>query len=279
MTHAFFKALLFLGSGSVIHGMSGEQDMRKMGGLRTHMPWTHRTMLVGCIAIAGFPPFAASSRRTRSCGRPSSWAATARLVWAVGFVAAGLTAFYMFRLYHMTFGGSFRGTPEQEHHLHESPPSMVVPLQVLALGSIVAGFLGVPAVLGGWLRCRTSSRSSSTPLSPRATARRLPLTRTGTASSSASWPPASSWPSPAGSVATRFYDVRPDIPARLAEAWSGTHRVLFNKYYVDEIYDALFVQAARPWEADAPSTASTGSWSTEATARSGRGSASTASPG
>ncbi|HXY38891.1 MAG TPA: NADH-quinone oxidoreductase subunit L, partial [Vicinamibacteria bacterium] len=135
-THAFFKALLFLGSGSVIHAMSGEQDMRSMGGLRAKLPWTHATMLVGCIAIAGIFPFAGFFSKDEILWSAFKVGGYGRVVWAVGVVVAAMTAFYMFRLYWMTFGGSFRGTADQAHHLHESPKSMVVPLQVLAVGSI-----------------------------------------------------------------------------------------------------------------------------------------------
>ena len=112
-THAFFKALLFLGSGSVIHAMSGEQDMRNMGGLKAKLPWTHLTMLVGCIAIAGIPPLAGFFSKDEILWSAYRVGGYGQLVWGVGAVAAALTAFYMFRLYWMTFGGSFRGTAEQ----------------------------------------------------------------------------------------------------------------------------------------------------------------------
>jgi hypothetical protein len=141
MTHAFFKALLFLGSGSVIHAMSGEQDMRNMGGLRQRLPWTHRTMLVGCIAIAGVPPLAGFFSKDEILWSAYKIGGYGQVVWIMGFVVAAMTAFYMFRLYHMTFSGAFRGTAEQLKHLHESPPSMTVPLQVLAVGSLLAGSL------------------------------------------------------------------------------------------------------------------------------------------
>ena len=141
MTHAFFKALLFLGSGSVIHAMSGEQDMRSMGGLKKWMPTTHWTFLVGCIAIAGIPPlsgfFSKDEILASAFGRSP-------LLWGIGVLTAMLTAFYMFRLFSMTFTGKFRGTHEQEHHLHESPAAMTIPLIVLAVLSIVAGFIGIP---------------------------------------------------------------------------------------------------------------------------------------
>src|SRR5688572_21457063 len=148
MTHAFFKALLFLGSGSVIHGMSGEQDMRKMGGLRKQMPVTHLTMLIGCIAIAGVPPLAGFFSKDEILWSAFKVGGYGQIVWVMGFVVAALTAFYMFRMYHLTFSGTFRGTEEQAHHVHESPRSMVVPLQVLAVGSLVAGLVGIPAVIG-----------------------------------------------------------------------------------------------------------------------------------
>ncbi|HET8645872.1 MAG TPA: NADH-quinone oxidoreductase subunit L, partial [Vicinamibacteria bacterium] len=148
MTHAFFKALLFLGSGSVIHGMSGEQDMRRMGGLRKAMPRTHLTMLIGCIAIAGIPPLAGFVSKDEILWSAYKIGGYGRAVFLVGAVAAALTAFYMFRLYWMTFGGSFRGTEEQAAHLHESPRAMTAPLVLLAAGSVVVGFLGIPAVLG-----------------------------------------------------------------------------------------------------------------------------------
>src|ERR1700741_3748010 len=119
MTHAFFKALLFLGSGSVIHAMSGEQDMRKMGGLRAKLPTTHLTMLIGCIAIAGIPPLAGFFSKDEILWSAYKIGGYGQTVWLVGFIAAGMTAFYMFRLYFMTFHGSFRGTAEQEAHVHE----------------------------------------------------------------------------------------------------------------------------------------------------------------
>src|SRR4026209_2593604 len=129
MTHAFFKALLFLGSGSVIHAMSGEQDMRRMGGLKKHLPITYWTFLVGCLAIAGVPGLAGFFSKDAILG--AAWESHI-VLWAVGAVTAGITAFYMFRLFFMTFHGKFRGTEDQHHHLHESPPSMTLPLVVLA---------------------------------------------------------------------------------------------------------------------------------------------------
>ena len=150
ITHAFFKALLFLGAGSVIHAMHHEQDIRKMGGLKTKLPITHLTFLIACIAIAGVPPFSGFFSKDEILAAAF---AKSPIYWALGVLGAAMTAFYMFRLYATTFLGQFRGTHEQEHHLHESPISMTLPLIVLAIASAVAGALGIPALMGGnhWL--------------------------------------------------------------------------------------------------------------------------------
>ena len=143
MTHAFFKALLFLGAGSVIHAMGGEQDMRNMGGLKKYMSITHLTFLIGCLAIAGMPPFAGFFSKDEILA-----AAFAKnpVYWAVGVLTAFMTAFYMFRLYGMTFLGKFRGTHDQEHHLHESPFAITIPLIILAILAIIGGWIGIPEV-------------------------------------------------------------------------------------------------------------------------------------
>lgn len=143
MTHAFFKALLFLGAGSVIHAMHHEQDIRHMGGLKKHLPITHLTFLIGCIAIAGIPPFSGFFSKDEIL---MGAFAKSPILYAIGTFSALLTAFYMFRLYTLTFLGSFRGTAEQKHHLHESPAAMTIPLIVLAILAAGAGFLGIPEV-------------------------------------------------------------------------------------------------------------------------------------
>ncbi|MGZ5209965.1 MAG: NADH-quinone oxidoreductase subunit L, partial [Kaistella sp.] len=157
MTHAFFKALLFLGSGSVIHAMSGEQDMRFMGGLKKKIPITHITFLIGTLAISGFPFLSGMISKdeilTNVYGKNP-------ILWVILFVVATLTAIYMFRAYYLTFHGEFRGTEEQKHHLHESPSNMTIPLIVLAVLSVVGGFINLPhfighgnyAKLGDWLK-------------------------------------------------------------------------------------------------------------------------------
>jgi NADH-quinone oxidoreductase subunit L len=143
MTHAFFKALLFLGSGSVIHAVSGQQDIRFMGGLRRKLPITYFTFLVGCLAIAGIPPL--SGFFSKDAILLSAFEHD-KFLYVVGVLTAALTAFYMFRLLFITFGGSFRGNEEQRHHIHESPVAMTLPLIVLAVLSIIGGFVGVPEV-------------------------------------------------------------------------------------------------------------------------------------
>src|SRR5256884_1092520 len=149
-THAFFKALLFLGSGAVIHSMSGEQDMRNMGDLHRRIPITHWTMFVATLAIAGIFPFAGFFSKDEILWQ--AWSAEGgayRLLWLVGYGTALMTAFYMFRLMYLTFHGRPRMSHEVEHHIHESPKSMTVPLVILAFFSLFAGFLGWPHSLGG----------------------------------------------------------------------------------------------------------------------------------
>ncbi len=146
MTHAFFKALLFLGAGSVIHAMSGEQDIRMMGGLKKHLPITHITFLLGTLAIAGCPPFSGFFSKDEILANAFE---NNKLLWFLGVLGAAMTTFYMFRLYFLTFKGDFRGTKEQHHHLHESPKSMTIPLVILAVLSVIGGFVGIPEALGG----------------------------------------------------------------------------------------------------------------------------------
>ena len=143
MTHAFFKALLFLGAGSVIHAMGGEQDMRNMGGLKKYMSITHITFLLGCLAIAGMPPFSGFFSKDEILAEAFK---QNPLYWGIGVAGALMTAFYMFRLYAMTFLGKFRGTHEQEHHLHESPAAITFPLIALAILAVVGGWIGIPEV-------------------------------------------------------------------------------------------------------------------------------------
>lgn len=145
MTHAFFKALLFLGAGSVIHAMSGEQDMRFMGGLKSKIPVTYWTFLIGTLAIAGIPPLSGMISKDEIL--VALWAKSP-VIWCLTLFGAALTGIYMFRLLFLTFFGNFRGTEEQKHHLHESPISMTLPLVVLAVLSVVGGFINLPHFIG-----------------------------------------------------------------------------------------------------------------------------------
>jgi NADH-quinone oxidoreductase subunit L len=245
MTHAFFKALLFLGSGSVIHAMGGEQDMRHMGGLKKKLPWTHRTMLVGCVAIAGVPPLAGFFSKDEILWSAFKVGGYGQVVWLMGFVVAALTAFYMFRMYHLTFSGSFRGTEEQAHHLHESPPSMVVPLQVLAIGAVVAGLVGIPAVLGEPLHIPNVFEHFLEPVfAPAHHTLAAVFTRPAPGHGlELALMAASVLVGLAGiGVAWLFFRRHPEFPERLAGRLAGVHRLLLNKYYVDELYDAVVVR-------------------------------------
>lgn len=145
MTHAFFKALLFLGAGSVIHAMSNEQDMRFMGGLKKYIPLTHATFLIGTLAISGFPLLSGMISKDEILVAAFS---KNPIYWVMLFILAAVTATYMFRLYYLTFHGEFRGTEEQKHHLHESPSNMTLPLIVLAIFSVIGGFINLPHFIG-----------------------------------------------------------------------------------------------------------------------------------
>ncbi|GGB18981.1 NADH-quinone oxidoreductase subunit L [Puia dinghuensis] len=226
MTHAFFKALLFLGAGSVIHAMGGEQDIRKMGGLRKALPQTTGTFFIGCIAIAGIPPFAGFFSKDEIL---TAAYAKNPVYYAVGVFTALLTAFYMFRLFAMTFGGKFRGTHEQEHHLHESPAAMTIPLWVLAILSVVGGFVGIPAVIAPnahWLAKFLG-----------------PVVGEGTGAELAS---GTEWGLIATSVVLALIGsigawARFSKKPELGEP-TGFGKVLANKWYVDEFYNAMIVR-------------------------------------
>ena len=149
-THAFFKALLFLGAGSVIHAMHHEQDMRKMGGLKKHLPITHFTMLIATLAISGFPLLSGFFSKDEIFAYVYAYSP---LMWLLAVLGSVFTTYYMFRMYFLTFHGEFRGTEQQLHHLHESPKSMTFPLVVLALLTLLGGLMGIPEIFGGhhWL--------------------------------------------------------------------------------------------------------------------------------
>ena len=238
LTHAFFKACLFLGSGSVIHAMGGEQDMRKMGGLKSRLPVTYWTFLVATLAIAGIPPLAGFF--SKDVILAGVFEHEHRILWAVALFTAGLTAFYMFRLVSLTFEGSFRGTPEQEHHLHESPPSMTVPLVVLAFLSFTGGWIGLPKVFGE--HADRFSAFLSTILLPIAAGEGAehPL------SNGAEWllMGVSVAAALAGLLIARNWYVRQQgRPAdRIAASFPAAYALVAEKFRVDELYDAILVR-------------------------------------
>ena len=248
MTHAFFKALLFLGSGSVIHAMNEEQDMRRMGGLRQHMPLTFATMLIGAVAIAGIPPLSGFFSKDEILYRTFL---SNPLLWGIGAITAVMTAFYMFRLINMTFLGQYRGpAPDAEGHgdshghawhgPHESPRLMTWPLVALAVGAVLAGFVGVPAALGG-------SNMIEHFLEPSFTVPGMAHAAEEAHHYEIEWAlMALSVLLALGAIwfARRNYVQRPEEAERLAERLAGTHRLLTNKYYVDELYDATFVRGS-----------------------------------
>ncbi len=274
MTHAFFKACLFLGAGSVIHGVGGEQDMRKMGGLRKFMPRTHWTMLVATVAIAGIPPLAGFFSKDEILAGAFAYS---KFLWLMGAITAGLTAFYMFRLYFMTFQGSYRGAvvegiessePEHAGHLlipdrrhldqgdehlgkahghhvhahapHESPISMTGVLAILALLAIIGGFIGLPAALGGahptwfqrWLEpVLLPIDGHHFPFHEASLAMEWALMIVSVAIAFAGiW------------VARSIYYRRPAVPDLVESRLGVVYKVLSNKYYVDELYNATVVR-------------------------------------
>jgi NADH-quinone oxidoreductase subunit L len=231
MTHAFFKALLFLGAGSVIHGMGGIQDIRKMGGLRKHMPWTHVTFLLGTVAIGGIPPLAGFFSKDAILWGDWNEQPYGKILWVVGVVAAAFTAFYMFRLLILTFYGPPRYTEHDVHHVHESPRSMVLPLVILAALSVVAGSVGVPRVLHG----NDQIEHFIAPEAPETES-------SATADTELLLMAASIGAALAGALtAYLFYYAKPELPARLAVKAHAMYTILLNKYYLDEIYDAIIV--------------------------------------
>jgi NADH-quinone oxidoreductase subunit L len=254
-THAWFKACLFLGAGSVIHAMSGEQEMTKMGGLKDLIPHTYKTMLISTLAIAGVPFL--SGFFSKDAILAEAFISGHPFFWALAALTAGLTAFYMFRLIKMTFFGEFRGTEEQRKHVHESPATMTVPLWILSIGAILVGYVGIPKFIIGkenaWERFLE-------PIFP-------PL--------AAGWMPhpheashALEWGLMLGSVAIAFIGIGLgwifysgaypfEKPEKVASAFPGLYRWVRNKYYVDEAYEWLFVERVIKrfgkflWEVDA----------------------------
>jgi len=238
MTHAFFKALLFLGAGSVIHAMGGEQDLMRMGGLRKFVPTTYRTMLVAALAISGIFPFAGFFSKDEILW--SAWANGHPIIYVVGLATAGLTAFYMFRLTFLTFHGEERFTTEVRHHLHESPPSMTIPLTVLAILSVVGGFVGLPAWMG------LGANRFDEFLEPALKHTRLAEVHALPHSMELIFAIISVLAALAGIyVAYRLYVRSPGSADAIAQRLGPLYRLSFRKYYIDEIYDNAFIRPIR----------------------------------
>ena len=233
MTHAFFKALLFLAAGSVIHAMSGEQDIRKMGGLRKYISTTHITFLLGTLAIAGCFPFSGFFSKDEILAHAFEHN---KLLWALGILGAAMTTFYMFRLYFLTFHGKFRGTHEQEHHLHESPKSMTIPLIILALLSVVGGLVGIPEVFGG-------SHMLEQFLSPvfEASSFRI-VHHLSHETEYILMAVATIVMIGAIYYAYTIYVKKNTIPVGDDEEIKPLHKLIYNKYWVDEIYEKLITK-------------------------------------
>ena len=241
MTHAFFKALLFLGSGSVIMAMHHEQDMRKMGGLKKYLPTTCWTMWVGTLAIAGVPGLAGFFSKDEILWRAYSSNQGHFMIWLVGVLVAGMTAFYMMRLMFLTFHGEERLSEEVAHHVRESPSVMTIPLILLAVGSVFAGYLGLPAWLGPnyfehFLEPAFAQAYVSEDIhhASYATEIFLTLISVGLAGLGIY-------------LAYHFFLKHREKPAQLQEKFSGIHRMVSNKYFVDEAYDVFFVGIAGGW--------------------------------
>jgi NADH-quinone oxidoreductase subunit L len=238
MTHAFFKGLLFLGAGSVIHACGGEQDMRKMGGLRSYIPWTFLAMSIATLAIAGIPPLAGFWSKDEILWKAyqASW-----VYWAIGVATAFITSFYMFRLWYMTFFGDYRGAQEDAHghdshghnehghgEPHESPMVMLVPLMILALLSLFGGFVGWGNHFEHFLQPVFGTTEASE-LASRGT--ELLLMGVSVAVALLGW-----W------LAYLLYHKRQDLPQKIADGLGGFYQAVVHKYYIDELYAAVFVK-------------------------------------
>jgi NADH-quinone oxidoreductase subunit L len=246
MTHAFFKGLLFLAAGSVIHAVGGEQDMRKMGGLRSYIPWTFLTMGIATLAIAGIPPFAGFWSKDEILWKAFSSEHGSWVFWLVGVITAFITSFYMFRLLFMTFFGDYRGTQVDAHghstathgddahghgEPHESPMVMLVPLVILALLSIVGGLVGIGNRFEHFLE--PVFGSGATEAVGEAASHGTELLLMGISVTVAVL----------GFVlAYVLYVSKPYLPQKIADSFGGLYEAVVNKYYVDELYAKLFVK-------------------------------------
>jgi NADH-quinone oxidoreductase subunit L len=235
MTHAYFKALLFLGSGAVIHALAGQQDMRQMGGLKKYLPVTFAVFLVGTLAISGIPLLSGFFSKDEILWKAFTAQEFGIYLWLIGFLAAGLTAFYMFRLFFLTFYGPPK-FDANHHHPHEAPSSMRIPLIILAVLSVIGGYIGLPKSLGGanWIEQFLA-----------------PVFQHEKAASHAEHALSTEYTLMALSIAIallglfiafRFYVKNPTLPERIKQKFSFGYRALLNKYYVDEFYGATVVK-------------------------------------
>jgi NADH-quinone oxidoreductase subunit L len=233
LTHSFFKALLFLGAGSVIHALAGEQDIRKMGGLKNKLPVTYFTFLVGTLAISGIPPFSGFFSKDEILTAAFNYSP---FIWVLGVAGAVMTCFYMFRLFYLVFHNNFRGSTADLEHAHESPPVMTWPLVLLAVLSLVGGFINIPGLFGGNTALanflHTSISDAIVPETSHITDWILIL---------------SSFVLLVLCIlAARNYYIREQkLPAGDTAERQPLARLVYNKYYVDELYNFLFV---RPYE-------------------------------
>ena len=233
VTHAFFKALLFLSAGAVIHSLEGEQDVRKMGGLSRKIPVTHAVFLIGTVAIAGIPPLAGFWSKDEIMAH--AFVHHHYVLYGFAAVGALLTSFYMFRLTYVTFYGQSRVDPDVARHVHESPPVMTVPLMILAGLSIVGGLLGVPPE-HGWFH--GFLESVATPVG--AVAHEVSGGTLMTLMAVAVGLALGGW-----AAAHYLYSVKPKTADDWSNRYAGAYRTLLNKYYVDELYDSIFVEPCK----------------------------------
>ena len=232
-THAYFKALLFLGSGSVIHALHDEQNMQKMGGLKKYMPVTYWVFILATLSITGIPFFSGFFSKDEILWRAYLAGDLGKFLWFLGTLAALLTAFYSWRLIYLTFHGKFRGTHEQEEHLHESPPVITVPLMLLAVGAVAAGWVGIPPIfaehgdkIGEFLAPVLGYPEGE-----------------GTHAQEYFVMGASIFVAVAGWIITyTMYLKKTELPQKLGAAFQPVYKLLFNKYYIDELYSKTIVQ-------------------------------------
>jgi NADH-quinone oxidoreductase subunit L len=234
MTHAFFKALLFLGAGSVIHALSGEQDMRKMGGLRHKIPITFLTLSMATLAISGIPGFAGFFSKDQILWQAFSSPYGARALWLVAWITAGMTAFYMFRLLFLTFFGESRVAPEAAHHIHESPFTMLSVLMVLAVLSVFGGYINWPVERFGRFLEPVFANPAARQSAEANHSLELELMALSVAIALAGL----------GWAFVRYVKQRA-VPPPAGAALRPLYRTVLNKYYIDEIYDALFVNRVK----------------------------------